>query len=73
MAVDQRKLVSVMRSAVSMSVDRYDGYQEDLFDHLSQIIMLEREHLHQATQIQKKISDKIEALGKLITKHGGFG
>ena len=73
MSVDQRKLISVIRSSVNTSVDRYDGYREDLFDYLSQIVMLEREHLHRATQIQKKITDRIEALGRLIGKHGDFG
>jgi len=65
-AVDQRRLISVMRGAVSRIEERYDGYRDDLFDYLSQIVMLEREHQRQATQIQKKVGDKVSALGTYI-------
>lgn len=73
MAVDQRKLIAVMRSAVDQLEERYIGYRDDLFDHVSQIVMLEREHERKATQIQKKVSDRVAALGVLIDKHGDGG
>lgn len=57
-----------MRGAVSGIEERYDGYRADLFDYVSQIVMLEREHERKATQIQKKIGDKVSALGTLIDK-----
>ncbi len=59
MAVDQRKLVAVMRDAVGGVEDRYDRYRGDLFDYVAQIVMLEREHERKATQIQKKIGDSV--------------
>jgi hypothetical protein len=68
MAVDQRKLISVMRDAVAGVEERYDGYRTDLFDHVAQIVMLEREHERRATQIQKKVAAKVGALGTLIDK-----
>lgn len=68
MAVDQRKLISVMRDAVAGVEERYDGYRKDLFDHVAQIVMLEREHERKATQIQKKVADKVSALGSLVDK-----
>lgn len=72
MAVDQRKLIAVMREAVAGVDERYGGYRTDLFDHVAQIVMLEREHERKATQIQKKVGDKVGALGTLIDKkaHG---
>lgn len=69
MAVDQRKLISVMRDAVDEVEDRYKGYRADLFDYVSQIVMLEREHERRATQIQKKVGDRVDALGTLIAKN----
>jgi hypothetical protein len=68
MAVDQRKLIAVMQEAVSGIEERYSGYHRDLFDFVAQIVMLEREHERKATQIQKKVSDRVAALGTLIDK-----
>ena len=70
MPIDQRKLISVMRSEVDEAIGRYDGYRHELFDYVSQIVMLEREHLRRATVIQKKVNDRIESLGLLIAKKG---
>jgi hypothetical protein len=66
MAVDQRKLIAVIKTSVGEVEARYDRYHEDLFDHVAQIVMLEREHERRATQIQKKVTDKVHALAKLI-------
>lgn len=68
MAVDQRKLIAVMRQAVESVEERYVGYRSDLFDYVAQIVMLEREHERKATQIQKKIGDRVGALGTLVDK-----
>lgn len=68
MVVDQRKLVGVMREAVAGAEERYSGYRGDLFDYVAQIVMLEREHERKATQIQKRIGDRVAALGTLIDK-----
>ena len=68
MAVDQRKLITVLKDAVNDVEDRYLGYRTDLLDYVSQIVMLEREHEKKATQIQKKVIDRIDALGVLIGK-----
>ena len=70
MAVDQRKLISVIKSAVDRVEGRYDRYHDDLFDYVAQIVMLEREHEKRATQIQKKISDKVDAVATLLDKNG---
>ena len=70
MIVDQRKLIDVLKSAVYDVEARYDDYHRDLLDHVAQIVMLEREHEKKATQIQKKVTDKVEALATLIGKSG---
>jgi len=58
-----------MRDAVVGVEERYAGYRSDLFDFMAQIVMLEREHERKATQIQKKIGDRVAALGTLIDKN----
>jgi hypothetical protein len=70
MTVDQRKLIDVLKSAVGSVESRYGHYHPDLFDHVAQIVMLEREHEKRATQIQKKVNDKVHALATLIEKNG---
>jgi hypothetical protein len=70
MAVDQQKLITVIKAAVDGVENRYAGYHGDLFDYVAQIVLLEREHEKKATQIQKKVSDKVDALGTLIDKRG---
>lgn len=57
-----------MREAVAGVEDRYLGYRDDLFDYVAQVVMLEREHERKATQIQKKIGDRVAALGTLLDK-----
>ena len=69
MAVDQRKLITVLRAAVDGVEERYVGYRADLLDYVAQVVMLEREHEQKATQIQKKVGDRIDALGTLIEQH----
>lgn len=66
MAVDQMKLITVLKGAVSTVEAHYKGYPSDLFDFVAQIVMLEREHQQRAVQIQKKVSDRIDALSILI-------
>lgn len=68
MTVDQQKLIAVMRDAVAGVEERFPEYRTDLFDYVAQILLLEREHERKATQIQKKVSDRVSALGTLIDK-----
>ncbi len=68
MSVDQLKLIAVMRDAVNGAEERYPGYHKDLFDYVSQIVMLEREHTQRTTQIQKNVTGRVAALGVLIDR-----
>lgn len=71
MSVSQQKLLKVLRAQVA-EIDestRINGYQKQLFDTLAQIVVLEQEHLEASTQIQKKVTDKTQALGQFLV-HG---
>lgn len=72
MSVSQQKLLAVLKEKVR-DIDeamRVPRYQTDLFDTLTQIVLLERSHLESATQISKKVGDKSEALGAVLVKMG---
>ena len=67
--VSQRALLETLRQKVDAVDERYDGYQSDLLDHLSDIVLLERENQAAATNIQQKVTAKTQALGVLIRSH----
>ncbi len=69
MTVSQRALLETLRQKVDAVDERYDGYQSDLLDHLSDILLLERENQAAATNIQQKVTAKTQALGVLIRSH----
>lgn len=69
MAIQQRALMETLRSEVEEIEEAYPGYRADLLDHLSQIVFLEREHQQRSTQIQKKVSDRCQALGQLLVRN----
>ena len=69
MAVDQRKLIAVMRTATTEIDSRYKGYHDDLFNCVHNIMMLERAHERRATRIQKKINTRVKHLGDRISRN----
>jgi hypothetical protein len=75
MAVKQTKLISTLRSKVE-EIDetaRVPGYHKQLWEALSQIVMAEREHKEAATQIQKKVTDRVIVLGTHLHTEGWNG
>ena len=72
MLVTQQKLITVLSDQIDQIDEdtRVEGYRHDLFDILGQIVMLEKEHLESRTQIQKKVSDKAQALATTLLREG---
>jgi hypothetical protein len=72
MTVSQQKLLTVLRDQVEQidEADRVGGYRKDVLETLAQIVVLEKEHLEARTQIQKKITDKAQALATVLLKAG---
>ena len=72
MTVSQQKLLAVLREQVDRidEADRVPGYRGDVLETLAQIVVLEKEHLEARTQIQKKITDKAQALATVLLKAG---
>ena len=70
MTVGEQKLLAVLREQVEAIEERMPGYRGHVLETLAQIVVLEREHLEARTQIQKKISDKAQALAMILMKAG---
>ena len=72
MIVNQQKLLEVLRDQVSLidETKRVPGYRTDILETLSQIVLLEREHLEAKTRIQQKVTDKAQALATLLLEAG---
>lgn len=66
MAVTQRALLDTLAAKVDAVDERYAGYRDDLLEHLSDILMYERENVARATAIQQKVTAKTQALGVLV-------
>ncbi len=68
MTVSQQKLLAVLRERVG-EIDestRVPNYRRHVLVSLSEIVALERQHSQAAIQIQKKINDQSEALGRIL-------
>lgn len=72
MTVTQEKLLTVLRAKVQEFDEgtRIPGYRQRLIEALAQIVLLERENLEAGTQIQKKVTDQTQALGRLLSDSG---
>lgn len=68
MPLNERKVLDIIISECKTMEERCKGYQSELIDVIAEIITLERQHLVQATNIQKKINDKLNASGRLLAE-----
>jgi len=69
MTVSQEKLLAVLREKVE-AIDEYTrvkGYKKSVFLSLAEIVVLERQHRQSAIQIQKRVSDQCQALGRILS------
>lgn len=64
--VEQTKLLELIKNEIDELEYRFKGYKKELYETLIEILMLERSHLTAKTTIDKKVGDKIDALGYFI-------
>ena len=67
--MNTRKIVDVISEKCKHAPDRVEDYHEALLDAVTEIIWKERQHVTQATQIQKEVTDSCEALGDFIDRN----
>ena len=70
MPLASQRVLTIMFDECKKRDQRFPGYQKELISTLSDIIQLERDHRVQGTNIRQRISDKIDALGRLIADSG---
>jgi hypothetical protein len=66
MPLTQKKTVSILLEQCGDVQDRCAGYREELIAAISDIIDYEQAHRVSRTDIQKKISDKCNAVANLL-------
>lgn len=68
MPLNEKKIISIILDQCKDIEERYEGYQKDIVEVVSEILFYERQHRTQGTNIQQKISDKCNAVGLLLTE-----
>ena len=68
MPLNDRKIISIILEQCAEVEERCEGYREEIVDVISDIIVYERQHRVQGTNIQKKINDKCNAAGRYLSE-----
>lgn len=63
MAYNDRKIIEVLREELDQVEEKYNGYKEDLYKVLKNILNLERQHALSRRNIVKDISSEINKVG----------
>lgn len=56
----------VLAEKVAEVPERYPGYRREVLEKIATIVVVERQHIDKHTNVQQKIGDQIETLGKSI-------
>ena len=73
MPLNDRKIISIILEQCAGIEERCDGYREEIIEVISEIFEYERGHRISATNIQKKINDKLNAASHFLAKQRGHG
>ncbi len=71
MALNDRKIISIILEQCAEIEERCDGYSEEIREVVTDILELERGHRVSATDIQKKINDKCSAVARFLAERRG--
>ena len=71
MPLNDRKIISIILEQCAEIEERCDGYSEEILEVVTDILELERGHRVSATNIQKKINDKCNAVARFLAEQRG--
>lgn len=71
MPLNQKKVAAIILEECNKLPERCSGYREEILASLSDIIQAERQHRIQATNIQQRVSEKCNALGRFLAVNRG--
>jgi len=70
MPLNDKKIIEIILLECNEIEERCDGYQDEIIEVISEILIYERKHRVSATRtsIQKKINDKCNATAQFLAK-----
>ena len=68
MPLNERRIAEIILEECQAVPDRCKDYKSELISTISDLITDERQHRVSGTNIQQKISDKINTVGQLLAK-----
>ncbi len=71
MPLNDRKIISIILEECDGIEERCTGYRKAIIDVICDILEYERGHRVSATNIQKKINDKCNAVGQFLAMKRG--
>lgn len=71
MPLNERKIISIILDQCKEIEERCNGYREEIVDTVTDILEAERQHRVQGTNIQQKINDKCNTVGRFLTQKRG--
>jgi len=71
--LNERKIISIILDEAKTVEERCGGYKEELIEVITDIITAERQHRVAGTNIQQKISDKCNTIGRFLAEKRGQG
>lgn len=66
MPLNDKKIISIIFEQCAEVEERCEGYRKEIVDVITDIIVYERQHRVQGTNIQKKINDKCNSAGRFL-------
>lgn len=71
MPLNEKKIITIILEECKTIPERCDGYREELVETITDIIQAERQHRTQGTNIQQKINDKCNTVGRFLASKRG--
>jgi len=69
MAIDRKELLSTFKKECNNIEPLSPGYNHELLDAVTDIILAEFNHKERATNIQQKVNDVVDRLAKLVVRN----
>ena len=66
MPLNDSKIISIIKEEVDKVDDFVPGYKKELLETIADIIFDERQNRVVGTRIQQKVTDRIEAMGRIV-------
>lgn len=66
MPLNEMKIITIIKEEVHKVGDFVPGYKNDLITTIAEIVSDERQNRVVGTRIQQKVTDKIDAMGRIV-------